>query len=265
MKKTIQSIIAGLAMGTFLLTNAGAAQAAEPFVWNKVDQVQKSGDLTYYPVRSVLELAGIQVKWVTDETRTKLVLSIGDQSYQLIVNPETKTLSSVDRVFGYDNINGSLMVPLHFLMDVIDQAAVSVNRQSGAIAITPSSENGQVGLRYLEGYVAEPKPVEPVVEAPKTTYYESGQATWYGAALHGNYTASGERFNMYDLTAAHKTLPFGTRVKVTNLNNDTSVVVRITDRGPFAPGRVIDLSMAAAQQLGMISSGVAPVNLEIIG
>jgi rare lipoprotein A len=89
-------------------------------------------------------------------------------------------------------------------------------------------------------------------------------ASWYGPGFHGRRSASGERYNQNELTAAHRTLPFGTNVQVTNLNNGRSVVVRINDRGPFARGRVIDLSAAAARVLGMVQSGVAPVHLEIL-
>lgn len=86
-----------------------------------------------------------------------------------------------------------------------------------------------------------------------------GQASWYGEPFHGRRTASGETFNMNDLTAAHKTLPFGTRVRVRHAVTGKEVTVRINDRGPFTPGRVIDLSRAAATALGLIQTGVAPV------
>lgn len=92
-----------------------------------------------------------------------------------------------------------------------------------------------------------------------------GRASWYGPGFHGRRTASGERFNAGAYTAAHRSLPFGTKVRVTNLRNGRSVVVRINDRGPYAGGRVIDLSKAAAQAIGMIRSGTAPVRMEIIG
>lgn len=91
-----------------------------------------------------------------------------------------------------------------------------------------------------------------------------GLATWYGPAFHGKRTASGERYNMNALTAAHRTLPFGTMVRVTNLRNKRDVVVRITDRGPFGPGRIIDLSKRAATQLGMLRAGVVPVELRVL-
>ncbi len=92
-----------------------------------------------------------------------------------------------------------------------------------------------------------------------------GIASFYGAYFAGRKTASGERFNPSKMTAAHKTLPFGTRVRVTNMRNGRSVVVRINDRGPFIRGRVIDLSRGAAGVIGMIGRGIAPVRVEVLG
>lgn len=92
----------------------------------------------------------------------------------------------------------------------------------------------------------------------------SGMASWYGPGFHGNTSASGEIFDQNALTAAHRTLPFGTRVQVTNMDNGRSVVVRINDRGPFSGGRIIDLSAAAARVLGLVQSGVAPVRLDVL-
>ncbi len=93
---------------------------------------------------------------------------------------------------------------------------------------------------------------------------EIGLASWYGGKFHGRLTASGEIFNTNDYTAAHKKLPFGTIVRVINLDNGKSVVVRINDRGPFVKGRIIDLSRAAASAIGMIGKGVARVRLDVI-
>jgi rare lipoprotein A len=92
---------------------------------------------------------------------------------------------------------------------------------------------------------------------------EEGIASWYGHPYHGRPTASGEIYNMYDMTAAHRTLPFGTRVKIHDLENGYDVDVRINDRGPFVEGRIIDLSYAAAQAMHM--PGIAQVRLEILG
>ena len=91
-----------------------------------------------------------------------------------------------------------------------------------------------------------------------------GIATWYGSVLHGHKTASGETFDETELTAAHKTLPLGTVVRVTDLHSRRSVVVRINDRGILAPGRIIDLSSAAAEQLGILRAGTADVKLEVL-
>jgi len=93
----------------------------------------------------------------------------------------------------------------------------------------------------------------------------SGVASWYGEDFQGRFTSNREIYNMFDMTAAHKTLPFGTRVMVTNLNNGKSVAVRINDRGPFVGERIIDLSYAAARVIDMVGSGTAPVRLDILG
>jgi rare lipoprotein A len=105
----------------------------------------------------------------------------------------------------------------------------------------------------------------PLLPGPRLTgngHALSGQASFYSEE---QMTATGERFDKRAMTAAHKTLPFGTRVRVTRTDTGNSVVVRINDRGPYKPGRVIDLSERAAETLGMTSSGVSPVRLEVLG
>jgi len=92
----------------------------------------------------------------------------------------------------------------------------------------------------------------------------TGKASYYGKGFHGKKTASGERFNKYAMTAAHRTLPFGTRVRVTNLANGAQVIVRINDRGPFKRSRIIDVSEGAAKALGMLSAGLAKVRVEVL-
>jgi rare lipoprotein A len=93
---------------------------------------------------------------------------------------------------------------------------------------------------------------------------EEGIASWYGKPFHGRRTASGEIYDMHKMTAAHRTLPFQTMVRVTNRTNGRSTTVRITDRGPFIKGRIIDLSRAAAKELDMIVSGTAPVVVQVL-
>ena len=94
--------------------------------------------------------------------------------------------------------------------------------------------------------------------------YETGDASYYGSEFEGRKTASGERYDGDEMTAAHRTLPFGTRVRVVNLANDKSVEVRINDRGPHKKGRIVDVSRKAAKELGLIGPGVARVRLEVL-
>ena len=96
-------------------------------------------------------------------------------------------------------------------------------------------------------------------------YRETGLASWYGEDFHGRKTANGEVYDMYAMTAAHRTLPFNTRVKVTNLDNRKKTEVRVNDRGPFIAGRIIDLSRSGAQELAMLGPGTARVMVEAVG
>jgi rare lipoprotein A len=105
-------------------------------------------------------------------------------------------------------------------------------------------------------YTAEKLQQEPI--------RQKGIASYYGYKFHGKKTASGELFDMKELTAAHKTLPFNTLVKVTNLKNKKSVIVRVNDRGPYSPKRIIDVSRAAAEEIEMIQAGLIEVELEVL-
>ena len=102
----------------------------------------------------------------------------------------------------------------------------------------------------------------PPTPAPENRAAQSGIASWYGPGFHGQATARGDIYNQDDLTAAHQTLPLGTRVMVTNLTNGKSIEVLVNDRGPFAKGRIIDLSHAAARSIDMVGAGTAPVRIE---
>jgi rare lipoprotein A len=101
-------------------------------------------------------------------------------------------------------------------------------------------------------------------DAPARGFDEVGVASWYGPGFRGKPTASGERFDPGELTAAHRTLPFGTRVEVVRLDTGARVTVRINDRGPFVDGRILDLARAAARRLDMIDDGVAEVGLRVL-
>ena len=100
-----------------------------------------------------------------------------------------------------------------------------------------------------------------LIDASNSIY---GKASWYGSKFHGKLMASGKKYNMYDYIAAHKTLPLGTLIKVTNLKNNRCVYVKVMDRGPYVKGRVLDLSYLAAKKIGLIKSGVAKVKIDIV-
>ncbi|TAL67393.1 MAG: septal ring lytic transglycosylase RlpA family protein [Bacteroidetes bacterium] len=108
----------------------------------------------------------------------------------------------------------------------------------------------------------KPNPNEPATAVAGQTF--RGIASFYADKFHGNKTSSGEIFDMNGFTAAHRTLPFGTKVKVTNLKNGKSVIVRINDRGPFKEERIIDLSKAAAETIDMVNDGTADVEIKVL-
>ncbi|MCL4672439.1 MAG: septal ring lytic transglycosylase RlpA family protein [Sphingomonadaceae bacterium] len=148
-------------------------------------------------------------------------------------------------------------------------AALAAAPFGSALAET-GAENAN-GTAFEAVPVVQPLPApetlpapEAAPAAPATRAFGTGMASFYGAELHGRRTASGERFDMHALTAAHRTLPFGTRVLVTNPANGRSVTVRINDRGPFHGGRVIDLSRAAASEIGLVARGYGRVELALV-
>ena len=116
----------------------------------------------------------------------------------------------------------------------------------------------------LAGVVACSSNPEPMTSVA-TGWSQRGEASWYGPGFHGKQTASGEVYDMEAMTAAHRQLPFGTRVEVENLDNGRATTVEINDRGPFAHGRIIDLSKAAAREIGMLGTGVAEVEVRVVG
>ena len=128
----------------------------------------------------------------------------------------------------------------------------------------PAESLPSESLPEAEPVPAPVKAEPPKPPAPAVVSVSTGQASWYGPGFFGNRTASGEVLRPGTLTAAHRTLPFGTKVRVTNLWNGRSAVVRINDRGPFHGARVIDLAHGAANQLGLVASGVAKVKLEVL-
>jgi rare lipoprotein A len=138
-------------------------------------------------------------------------------------------------------------------------AAVALGLFSGCAGSIQRSPNGTAYWGSPERHV-EKKTSTPV--ASGETF--NGEASYYAAEFHGRKTASGERYDMNAMTAAHRTLPFGTVVRVTNLDNNATVDVRINDRGPFKRGRVLDVSYAAAKKLGLVGPGTARVRCVVV-
>ena len=184
-----------------------------------------------------------------------------------------------------DGLDANKIIPAwkngNYVIKLGDRAMLKFDQQ----AVFPESLQNQTqdvleSANLLRRLLGGANPVLEVVNAPRPKVAArststpalnnrivgvmSGMASWYGPGFDGNYSASGEIFNASELTAAHPSLPFGTLVRVVNMDNNQSVVVRINDRGPYAHGRVIDISTAAANVIGLISSGVAPVRLEIL-
>lgn len=149
-----------------------------------------------------------------------------------------------------------------------EQATLNQAINSALIATNPTSEQAVAEETPLvdvsHRYKYEVKGQEYKVFHSEKNFQEIGIASWYGPGFHGKLTASGEPYDMHAMTAAHKTLPLGTWVQVSNLSNGRKVIVRINDRGPFHKGRVIDVSRAAASQLGILARGHARVHLKTV-
>lgn len=249
----------------------------------------KSGDVTYLPLREVLEAYGLSVSWAVGEAEEKVLISCGQGRYQLVLDLKNCLAKGADgTAYMLKHESNVLYLPVHFFADVMNcsvkwdrsqelltidpnrkrQAAVIFNEKTGAVSYKtvvnlPEYQKTTAAVSRSSGL--ESRKTTTVSNAGSAgTYYEQGIASYYGAKFNGRRTSSGEVYDASGYTAAHKTLPFGTVVRVTALWNGSSVDVRITDRGPFVYGRVIDLSTAAANKIGMIGKGIGPVSVQVL-
>jgi rare lipoprotein A len=212
----------------------------------------------------------------------QLVLDKVDAS-KIIVSwkaPNASTTSKQDQNKG---LNGQQKAGDRFVIKVNNQELVEIDQNTKLADTTndPAQDALQVTNR-LRRLIGNASPINQIANLPASSSESlpaklphklavkvqdtfKGIASYYGYDFSGNKTATGERFNPNGMTAAHRSLPFGTRVRVTNTRNGRSVIVRINDRGPYIRGRVIDLSLGAARVLGMMSSGIAPVRIEVLG
>ena len=147
----------------------------------------------------------------------------------------------------------------------LERSRLSLTVLVASALVVLAAPGGQVRADKPAGTAATVADLASAVEQRIVSAVQEGLVSWYGAAFHGRPTASGERFDSEDLTMAHPTLPFGTEVKVTNLRNNRSVVVRVNDRGPHVGRRIADLSRAAAAQIGMLRRGVVRARIEVLG
>jgi rare lipoprotein A len=160
--------------------------------------------------------------------------------------------------------NSSRRLGAH-LLAAIGFAGFVTSTAGHADSNVPLQNVAQVIAAEVETEAAAPAKAEIIDEAVEAvSHLGDGVASYYGKELAGNRTASGERFNPAALTAAHRSLPLGSKLRVTNKTNGKSVIVRINDRGPFHKGRLIDVSYAAAQKINMVSAGMAKVRLDLI-
>ncbi|NJR39741.1 MAG: septal ring lytic transglycosylase RlpA family protein [Leptolyngbyaceae cyanobacterium CSU_1_4] len=181
--------------------------------------------------RNSIDASSIRAVW--DEPKQRYLIKVGED-----------TLTAID--------------PATILADTTH------NAEQDALQVTNRLRRLLGNAEPLTEVEGAPRPVSQV-SLGSLQLTVSGYASWYGPGFNGNMSASGEVFNENALTAAHPNLPFGTQVRVTNLDNGLSVLVRINDRGPYAGDRLIDLSAGAAQVIGLINSGVAPVKLDVLG
>nr|WP_278336344.1 septal ring lytic transglycosylase RlpA family protein [Desulfonispora thiosulfatigenes] len=219
------------------------------------------------PVRSFYDFFGSEIKWQPDDSST--VISYEDKNIQISNLSNEVTINGINQKTCVPTklVDGKMYIDLEFAASSLGYEATWVENTNTIIATKSDASIAQLeNFKRAQACTEEKedKVIEKTVLEPKVIYHETGTASWYGGSHHGGCTSSGERFNQYEYTAAHKTLPFGTVVKVTSLNTGKCVNVRINDRGPFSRNRVIDLSMASAEAIGLKSAGLGPVKLEII-
>lgn len=249
----------------------------------------KSGDVTYLPLREVLAAYGASVSWAVGEAEDKVIVTAGQDRYQLVVDlDKCEAYGTDNKKYILKHEDSILYLPVHFYADLMN-CPVVWSKDSGILTLQDDKKkkeatvfdasNGGISYKKVLNLPAYKKTAAPEVSRStglqsrsvsatgvvnNSKIYQRGVASYYGGKFHGRRTASGETYNKNALTAAHKTLPFGTVVRVTAQWNQKSVDVRINDRGPYSHGRVIDLSTAAASQLGMTSRGVGEVTIQVI-
>lgn len=248
--------------------------------------VIREGDITYLPLREVLGLYGVQVSWAK-EADTKVIMTAGKKQYEMITDlRKYEGYGLDDKVYMLRHEDNTLYLPVYFYAQLMN-CKVSWDGEHNTLIVDDSKKkkeatifnptNGGISYTMVMNLPEYTKTVAPTVSRseglearPVYSYtgtgeiYQTGIASFYSKHLDGCRTASGERYRAAEMVAAHKTLPFGTVVRVQSQWSDNHVDVRIIDRGPYISGRIIDLSYAAATEMNMLSKGIGPVTLEIL-
>jgi rare lipoprotein A len=244
------------------LGSEGSARAAEPVAGTKVSSSNGSSAVSEVTVSQV---ASQPQQAANPNDPVVRATAIAAQINQLHRN--NADASSIRAV--WDESKKRYLIKVgEDTLTAIDPATILADTTNDA------EQDALQATNRLRRLLGNAQPLTEVEGAPRAAtlvsvgpvqFSVSGYASWYGPGFHGNQTASGEVFNQNALTAAHPNLPFGTQVRVTNMDNGLSVVVRITDRGPYVGDRVIDLAAGAADVIGLTNAGVAPVKLDILG
>jgi len=273
---------------TFLLAASGTAAAGEVQVIIEEEKHASIStplvieDIPLLSMREYFEMLGAQVSW-QEETRTAVGIN-EDLNIRIPIDSEYAVVNGnpIEMEVPAKIIDGSTYISLDTAgqlagyyvtweeekdkikasktKELIEKAG---NEKEEELVETVSVEESEETQEPEKSEYAE-ESEEPEAEEVQVVHTETGVASWYGSKFHGNRTSSGETFNKYELTAAHPDLPFNTYVEVTFLQTGSSTTVRINDRGPHVGGRIIDLSRAAAEKIGLRPYGVGEVTLEVL-
>lgn len=201
---------------------------------------------TFVPLRILGEFSGSTVEW-DDETNTIFIDNSNNKEY---------LPSYLGKNINVNTASKEKLIKLDEISNAEAKNIISYRNSKGPFL----KEEDLLNVPGIDEAI-----LQNISKDIYVIYIETGTASWYGSKFHGNRTASGSIYNMYELTAAHKTLPFGTKVNVICLNSSKNVTVTINDRGPHISGRIIDLSYAASNKIGITGPGLGEVKLEVLG
>jgi len=219
-------------------------------VFKFIQPVIKDDENVFIPIRSFLSVFGAKLNWNAEKQETTILAD--EKEYLINLDLANQVLNfSEESKFPIKIIESQAYIPVSFIKKVLN------------FQITWDNEKNVLQATRIPGTVTI---FNNLPEAPKFTVVETftGVASWYGGKFHGRGTTSGEIFDENGLTAAHRTLPFNTYLRVTFLETDESTIVKVNDRGPHVAGRVLDLSKAAAEEIGLKPHGLGEVKIEVL-